>query len=83
MIVLFIPDKAVIEEKALEYEKGREILEKFKKFNINTTIVKSNRYPSTRNTTPAEKFMDSKRTLIVGVRKKIPFQYHFHYLQYI
>ena len=35
MIVLFIPDKAVIEEKALEYEKGREILEKFKKFNIN------------------------------------------------
>nr|WP_278678600.1 spore photoproduct lyase [Clostridium paraputrificum] len=71
---MFIPNKAVIEEKALEYEKGREILEKFKKFNISTTIVKSNRYPSTRNTTPAEKFMDSKRTLIVGVRKKIPFQ---------
>ena len=71
---MFTPKTIVIEEKALDYHKGKELLKRFRDEGNNPIIVKGNRYPFKRDQNARDKFMENKQTLIVGVRKKIPFQ---------
>lgn len=72
---IFIPKRVFIEPDALEYQLGRKMLEFFNDQGIPVTITGShNRVTGIPGKTSQEAFGESKRTLVVGVRKGKDFQ---------
>ncbi|AYE33694.1 spore photoproduct lyase [Clostridium septicum] len=71
---MFIPDKVVFDEKALKYQLGIELLNRFKKENIEVQINKSGRVIGSNKETDREKYFNGKRTLVVGVKGDTKFQ---------
>jgi ribosome biogenesis GTPase len=74
VIFLFIPQRAIIEEKALEYERGNEILKELQRQDIEVKIIKGGRVSGIPGKTEQEMFYHGKNTLVVGVRKESEFQ---------
>ncbi|AWZ47816.1 spore photoproduct lyase [Clostridiaceae bacterium 14S0207] len=71
---MFIPEKVIIEKKALEYELGNTLLKYFKENNIEVVINSSNRITGIGGKTPLEMYSKGKNTLVVGIRKDLKFQ---------
>ena len=70
----FIPDLVYIEPGALEYPKGKQILEWVKSKDIPYRMTTShNRITNLPGDTDIEKYRNAKRTLVVGVRKTLKF----------
>lgn len=70
---MFIPQRVVFEEKALEFELGKELFENFKKQGIPIEVNKTGRVNGPKDDA-VKKFFDGKRTLVVGVKGKAKFQ---------
>src|SRR5690625_2888544 len=74
MVKPFMPKLLYIEPRALEYENGRRLYEKFK--NMGVEIRKTTSHNQIRNL-PGEnhfqKYRNAKSTLVVGVRKTLKF----------
>ena len=73
---MFIPKRIIFEKGALDYEIGKEILNKFKdRENIEIINLNSSRY---KEYIPGEdlfsQYREGKRTLIVGTKKSLKFQ---------
>ncbi|ABO49230.1 spore photoproduct lyase [Desulforamulus reducens MI-1] len=72
---IFIPKRVFMEPAALEYELGQRLREQFRAEGIPVTVTGShNRVTGIPGTTPQEAFLESKRTLVVGVRRGKDFQ---------
>lgn len=71
---MFKPQRVIMEEKALEYKRGMQLLEEFKNQNIEVRIVKGGRVSGIPGKTDQEMFFQGKNTLVVGVRKESDFQ---------
>ncbi|WP_422660690.1 spore photoproduct lyase [Paenibacillus sp. EC2-1] len=70
----FIPDLVYFEPGALEYPKGKEIMEFVKARGIEHRMTTShNRITNLPGETEQEKYRIAKRTLVVGVRKTLKF----------
>lgn len=74
VIILFRPQRVIIEEKALEYELGKQLLEEFKRENIEIKIIKGGRVSGIPGKTDQEMFFHGKNTLVVGIRGESDFQ---------
>lgn len=71
----FIPKRVFYEPRSLEYELGRELVDRFKKMGIQTTSTSShNRVTGIPGGTSAQAYREAKRTLVIGVRKDSIFQ---------
>jgi len=72
---IFIPKRVFIEPGALDYELGRQLYDRFRSENIPVSVIGShNRVTGIPGKTPREAFLESKRSLVVGVRKGKEFQ---------
>lgn len=71
---MFIPKRVIIEEEALKYEKGMQLLEVFKKENIQIIYSKTGRISGIPGKSPTEMYGEGKNTLVVGVRKTLKFE---------
>lgn len=71
---MFKPYKVVFDEKALEYKLGKELYDIFKKSDAEVLINKGGRVIGKKDESEIKKFVSSKRTLVVGVRKITEFQ---------
>lgn len=71
---MFIPKNVVFEEDALKYPLGEELFKRFKREDIDIKVSKRGTVGGSSKDTPSQKFIQGKRTLVVGVRKKQPFQ---------
>lgn len=71
---MFKPYKVVFDEKALEYKLGKELYDTFKKSDSEVLLNKGGRVIGKKDESEIEKFVSSKRTLVVGVRKITEFQ---------
>jgi len=70
---MFKPEKIIIEEKALQYEMGKSLYDRFMKENIEIVIQKSaNMTYNCEN--KAERYREGKRTLILAVKKGNKFE---------
>lgn len=71
---LFVPKRAIFEQKALEYPLGQELYQKLEAMKVPITFTGShNRVTGIPGKTPQEAFREAKRTLVVGVRKSKDF----------
>lgn len=71
---LFVPDLVYFEPGALEYPKGKQIMDWVKSREIEYRMTTShNRIMDLPGDTDAEKYRMAKRTLVVGVRKTLTF----------
>ncbi|CAH8771604.1 spore photoproduct lyase [Paenibacillus dendritiformis] len=71
---LFVPDLVYFEPGALEYPKGKQIMDWVKSRGIEYRMTTShNRIMDLPGDTDAEKYRMAKRTLVVGVRKTLTF----------
>ncbi|MBL4932834.1 spore photoproduct lyase [Clostridium paridis] len=72
---MFIPKRVIFENDALNYPLGEELLERFKSnSDIEIMYSKNGRITGIPGTNPSEKYLESKSTLVVGVRKTLDFQ---------
>ncbi len=71
---MFKPLRVIIEEKALDYDRGKQLLEKFQRENIEVKIIKGGRVTGIPGKTDQEMYFQGKNTLAVGVRKQSDFQ---------
>lgn len=71
---MFKPTRVIIEEKALNYERGAQLLKEFEKEGISVKIVKGSRVTGIPGKTPQEMFYEGKNTLVIGVRAPSEFQ---------
>lgn len=69
---LFQPKRAFFEEKALEYPLGKKIYLEMNEAGIPVHIIGShNRITGIPGATPQQSYLESKRTLVVGVKKDL------------
>ncbi|EJO5347982.1 spore photoproduct lyase [Clostridium botulinum] len=71
---MFVPKTVIFEEKALEYDKGKQILDNLKKKNIEIKYSKTGRVTGKASKTPNEMYFEGKNTLVIGIRKSLKFQ---------
>jgi spore photoproduct lyase len=71
---VFKPLRVIIEEKALEYRRGRELLSEFEAEGIETRVIKCGRVSGIPGKTDQEMYFQGKNTLVVGVRSHTEFQ---------
>ncbi|MFL0194483.1 spore photoproduct lyase [Clostridium sp. WILCCON 0269] len=71
---MFIPKRVVFEEKALEYNLGKDIFNYFKDKNVEIIYSKSGRIVGIPGKSPEEMYFQGKSTLVVGIRKSASFQ---------
>ncbi|APH15376.1 spore photoproduct lyase [Clostridium sporogenes] len=71
---MFIPQTVIFEEKALEYDRGKEILKELKNKNIEIKYSKTGRVTGRKDRTPNEMYFKGKNTLVIGIRKSLDFQ---------
>ncbi|HAN09149.1 MAG TPA: spore photoproduct lyase [Clostridiales bacterium] len=69
---MFIPKRIFFEKKALEYEIGQRVYDKFKDKDIELIIDNKVHFPSNDN--PVEKYKEGKQTLVVGVKRVSKFE---------
>jgi spore photoproduct lyase len=70
-----IPKRAFFEKEALDYPAGRQALKILKDLGTKVELTGShNRIAGIPGQTPREVYLESKRTLVVGVRKTLDFQ---------
>ncbi len=78
MIATTIPTiqfkRFLFEEKALEYPLGRDIYSRVQQWPVEVKILKGGRISGIPGRTPAEAYREGKRTLVVGLRKKLEFE---------
>lgn len=72
--IMFKPIRVLIEEKALDYRRGAELLEEFQKEGVSIKIIKGARVSGIPGKTPQEMFYEGKNTLVIGVRAPSEFQ---------
>lgn len=71
----FIPKRVFYEPRSLDYDLGRELVERFKKMNIEMESTTShNRVTGIPGKTAAQAYREAKKTLVIGVRRDSPFQ---------
>lgn len=71
----FIPKRVFFEEASLNYPLGAQLYKKFKNDGITTSIIGShNRVTGIPGKTPQQIYLESKKTLVVGVRKTLKFE---------
>ncbi|NLI90859.1 MAG: spore photoproduct lyase [Peptococcaceae bacterium] len=71
----FVPRRVLFEERALDYELGRNLVSTFRKMGIETSKIAShNRVTGIPGKTASEAYREGKRTLVIGVRKEKEFQ---------
>ena len=71
----FVPKRVFFEPGALEYPLGRELEKKFMDMGIPIEFTTShNRVTGIPGTTPKEKYVQAKASLVVGVRRTLKFQ---------
>lgn len=69
---VFQPKRVFFEEKALDYPLGQKILDQMNEAGIPVRIIGShNRVTGIPGTTPQQSYLESKRTLVVGVKKNL------------
>lgn len=74
-MTVFVPKKVLIEEKAVDYPLGAQLLKKFKGLNIPISLIPShNRIGGSQKKSDLEKYQEAKSTLVIGVRKTMEFQ---------
>lgn len=71
---MFKPQRVIIEEKALEYERGKQLKEQFENEKIEVKIIHGGRVSGIPGKTDQEMYFHGKNTLVVGVRKESDFQ---------
>ena len=71
---MFNPRRVIFEEDALNYDKGKELFERFKKENVEIKYSKNGRITGIPGKSSTEMYEEGKNTLVVGVRKKLDFQ---------
>ena len=71
---MFKPNKIIVEEAALQYSKGQELLDRFTKEGKEIQILPKKGRIQVKAGTPKEKFEQAKNTLVVGVRKTLEFE---------
>ena len=72
---MWVPKMVHFEEKALHYERGQRMLERFKELNVPVAVMgKGNRVSGLEGETPLEMLAASKRTLAVRVRNTKSFE---------
>ncbi|GAB6181908.1 spore photoproduct lyase [Desulfotomaculum defluvii] len=72
---IFVPKRVFIEPAALEYALGQRLRDQFQSEGIPVTVTGShNRVAGIPGKNPQEAFLESKRTLVVGVRRGMEFQ---------
>lgn len=72
---MFEPKRVVFEKEALQYPLGEKLLRYFKDKGTEISYASShNRVASIPGRTRSEGYMESKRTLVVGVRRTLTFQ---------
>lgn len=71
----FIPKRVFFEEASLNYPLGAQLYKKFNNDGITTSIIGShNRVTGIPGKTPQQIYLESKKTLVVGVRKTLKFE---------
>lgn len=71
---MFNPKRVIFEEEALEYDKGKELLQLFKGKDIEIMYSKNGRITGIPGKSPSEMYFEGKNTLAVGVRKALKFE---------
>lgn len=72
---MFLPKRALFEREALDYAVGQQVYYKMQQLGVETLFIGShNRVTGIPGKTPQESFFESKRTLVVGVRRSLDFQ---------
>ncbi|HHW04143.1 MAG TPA: spore photoproduct lyase [Thermoanaerobacterales bacterium] len=72
---MFLPKRALFEREALDYAVGRQIYYEMQQLGVETSFIGShNRVTGIPGKTPQDAFFESKRTLVVGVRRSLDFQ---------
>ncbi|SHI73659.1 spore photoproduct lyase [Lutispora thermophila] len=71
---MFIPDRVIFEKDAFQYKKAVELFDYFRSKGIEIISLSSNRVQGIPGDSPAEKYAEGKRTLVIGVRKTLKFQ---------
>lgn len=66
---MFIPDNVYYEPNALNYELGKELIEKYKKENINLIEIENHNNIEEMRKKRNSEFPKMKRNLIIGIRK--------------
>ena len=70
---MFIPQRVVFEEKALNFQLGKELFERFNNQGITVEVNKTGRVNGPKDD-DVKRYFDGKRTLVVGVKGKTKFQ---------
>ncbi|KUO62782.1 MAG: spore photoproduct lyase [Gracilibacter sp. BRH_c7a] len=71
----FIPKRVYYEPQSLDYDLGRELIDRFNKMGIEINSTAShNRVTGIPGKTAAQAYRESKKTLVIGVRRDSPFQ---------
>lgn len=71
---MFIPRRVIFEEEALEYSCGKDLLQKFKKEDVEIKYIKGSRTTGIPGKSPMEAYAEGKSTLVVGTRKTLKFE---------
>lgn len=66
---MFIPNLILYEENILNYELGRELLDKYKPYNVEMKAIENHNNILEMRENPNKNFPKLKRNLIIGVRK--------------
>lgn len=71
----FVPKRVFYEPQSLDYDLGKELIEKFQRMGVETVSTAShNRVIGIPGKTAAQAYREAKRTLVIGVRRDSPFQ---------
>ncbi|GAA0179888.1 spore photoproduct lyase [Clostridium sediminicola] len=71
---MFIPDKIIIDEKAMDYEMGKKVFKEFKNTKTEIIIRKGGRVTELGKMAPFDAYKFGKKILVVGIRKESKFQ---------
>lgn len=72
--VRFLPSRVFIEEAALEYPLTKALSERLREHGIPAQVLKRGQRPSIPGSNPSQVYLESKRTLVVRVRKQRTFE---------
>lgn len=71
---MFLPKRVIFEESALEYEKGKKLLELFQNKKIEIKYSSSGRITGIPGKSSQDMYGEGKNTLVIGVRKTLKFE---------
>lgn len=74
-MTVFVPEKVLVEEEARDYSLAKELINSFKEMEIPIEFIPShNRIKPSKLKTPQARYIEAKKTLVIGVRKGLNFQ---------